>query len=458
MHNKNMKQGVFLLFLLLTSFAHAQKVVLDRILGTVGNEVILLSEVENQYAAISKEQPNTPSNYRCMILEGLLSQNLLVHRAKVDSVLVADEEVEGQLDARFEKILGYMNNDPKQFEDYYGVAVPVKKEEMREDMKKQLLTDKMRNKIMEGMSVTPEEVKQFFNRIPKDSLPYFNSEVEVSEIVTHPKVNIEQKQIAQDRLEGLRKRIVEGKEPFETLAEKYSQDPGSGRAGGDLGWQKRGTFVPEFEAAAYKLEENQISPVFESDFGFHIVQLLERRGNTIHARHILIKPEITQDDRNLAKSKLDSVQKELVKNKLTFSAAVKKYSNKKEQSFNNDGRMTNNKTGNTFFETSELDPNIFFGIDTMKIGRVTSPIEFQDPISSESIYRVIKLISRTDPHKANLRQDYAKIQKAALEQKKDKYINDWIADRVKTNYIHVDGSLQQCPNMKMWLTKRTASK
>jgi peptidyl-prolyl cis-trans isomerase SurA len=453
-----MKQGLFLFLLCFASFAHAQRVVLDKIIGTVGNEVILLSEVENPYAAATKERPNLPTDYRCMLLEGLLSQNLLVHRAKVDSVLVGDEEVETQLDARFEKILGYMNNDPKQFEDYYGVTVPIKKEEMRDDMKKQLMTDKMRNKIMEGMSVTPEEVKRFFGKIPKDSLPYFNSEVEVSEIVTHPKINAEQKQIAQDRLEGIRKRIVEGKEPFEGLAEKYSQDPGSGRVGGDLGWQKRGTFVPEFEAAAYKLENDQISPVFESDFGFHIVQLLDRRGNTIHARHILIKPEITREDRTLAKTKLDSVQQELVKKKITFSAAVKKYSNKKEQSFNNDGRMTNNKTGNTFFETSELDPNVFFAVDTMKIGNVTAPVEFQDPISGESVYRVIKLISRTDPHKANLRQDYAKIQKAALDQKKDKYISDWVAERIKVTYINIDGSLRQCPNMQNWLSKQTAGK
>jgi peptidyl-prolyl cis-trans isomerase SurA len=326
------------------------------------------------------------------------------------------------------------------------------KEQFRDDLRNRKQIERMRAKITEGMTVTPSEVQTYFRSIPRDSLPYFNSEVEISEILITPKANDLQKKITADKLADLRERIVKG-ESFATLAEKFSEDPGSGRVGGDLGWAKRGTFVPAFEANAYKLEPNEISPVFESEFGFHIIQLLERRGNSIHARHILIKPEVTQADMDAVRAKLDSVRTLINDKKITFSQAVKDFSDKTAQSYHNDGRMVNPGTGNTFFETRDLDPDIYFATESMKLGEITKPIEVRTSFG-EVQYRLAKLITRTEPHKANLQQDYNKIQQATLESKKSKFVNEWLLQKVSGTYMTVDDNLRKpCPNVERWLVK-----
>ncbi|HNM27649.1 MAG TPA: peptidylprolyl isomerase, partial [Saprospiraceae bacterium] len=290
------------------SAQNGDKKVIDKVVATVGGEIILLSEVQEQYTFAKQQEPQLPPEYQCMALQNLIVQKLLVNQAKLDSVEVKDEEVENQLDARVERLRTYFNQDDKAIEEYYGQTINAIKEQMRGDMRSQMLAERMQAKITEKATITPSEVQRFFSDIPKDSLPYFNAEVEIREIVYKPVVNAAEKKRARERMEELHRRITQEGADFGELAKKYSDDTGSGASGGDLGWQKRGTFVPEFEAMVYKLEKNQVSPVIETEFGFHIIQLLERRGNLVHARHILIKPEITQGDLNLAKAKLDSVR------------------------------------------------------------------------------------------------------------------------------------------------------
>ncbi|MEM9918341.1 MAG: peptidylprolyl isomerase [Bacteroidota bacterium] len=430
------------------SFAQDRQII-DKVIGKVGNELILLSDVEDQFDLMRQQRGTLEDAFRCNIMENLLAQNLLLNQARLDSVIVADEEVQAQLDARIERILAYMNNDVKQFEDYYGQTVSEVKEQFREDLKNKLLIERMRAQILEGITVTPSEVKTFFKSIPKDSLPYFNSEVEVGEIVYKPKVNDEQKGIAMDLLTDIRKRVIEDGEPFEELAKKYSMDPGSGQFGGDLRWQRRGTFVPEFEAAAYNLENGEYSGVVETEFGFHLIQLLERRGNSIHTRHILIKPEITSNDLEKASFLLDSIRQLIMADSLNFSAAVKRYSDENQQSFNNDGTMVNPQTGNSFFEIGDLDPDVYFTLDTMTVGEISAPFEFRQP-TGEIFYRIVNLKSRTSPHKANLRQDYSKIKQASLESKKSTYISDWVQQKINETYITIDASYTGCPNLQVW--------
>lgn len=424
---------------------------IDKVVATVGSEVILLSEIQEQLAYARQQEPNVPDDYRCIILQNLLVQKLLVNQAKIDSVQVKDEEVENQLEARIERLRVYFNQDDKAIEEYYGQGVNQIKDQMRNDMRSQLLSERMQGEITNKATVTPAEVQAFFNKIPKDSLPYFNSEVEVRELVYKPIVNAAEKKNAKERTEDLRKRILEGGESFADLAKKFSDDPGSGSNGGDLGWQKRGTFVSEFEAVVYKLEPNQISQVVETEFGFHIIQLLERRGNLVHARHILIKPQVTDDDLQLAVAKLDSIRQLIQNNNMTFSAAVKIYGDKNTASYNNDGRVANPRTGNTFFEVADLDTNIFFAIDELTPGEISEPVPFRAPDGSR-FYRLILLESRSKPHKADLKQDYNKIQTAALEQKKGDYLEDWILDKLRKTYLSVDRMFQNCPNLQEMLT------
>ncbi len=426
----------------------AQSQVIDKVVATIGGELVLLSDVEEQHAMMQAQRGVVPPDAKCSILDNILVTKLLLNQAKLDSVEVSDVEVETQLNARIDRILTLMNNDMTQFEAYYGQTISQVKEQFREDLRNQLLVERMRSKVMAGITVTPSEVKKFFDQIPRDSLPYFNSEVEIGEIVYKPQINPEQRKKSVDKLEEIRRRIIEDKEPFEAMAQKFSDD-GSARAGGDLGWAKRGKFVPAFEAAAYKLEKDEISPVVESEFGFHIIQMLERRGNSIHVRHILVRPEITDEDIELARNHLDSVRQLIVNDSLSFSIAVKRFSDKNVQSYNNDGRMVNAATGNTFFEVGDLDPDIYFAIDTMKVGGVSSPFEFTDP-SGDSYFRIILLQSRTVPHRANLKQDYSKIQQAAIQAKQSEFISSWVDEKTGSTYIAVDNLYSGCPNIERW--------
>ena len=454
-----MNKILITLFTLMSLSVFGQKQLLDKVVCTVGGETILLSEVEDQFSYMKSQRgakEELPANARCLILDNLLLNALLVNQSKVDSVLVTNEEVEAELGTRIDQILGQMNNDIAQFESYYGQTVAQVKEQFRDDLRSKKQAERMRAKITEGVTVTPSEVQAFFKKIPKDSLPYFNSEVEISEIVMIPKVNETQRKIARDKLEDIRQRILKG-ENFATLAEKYSQDPSSGRVGGDLGWAKRGTFVPAFEAVAYRLQPNEKSELVESEFGFHFIELLERRGNSIHTRHILIKPEITENDKVLAKAKLDSVKQQLSDKKLNYSRGVKDFSDKSVQSYHNDGRMVNPASGNTFFETGDLDPDIYFATESMKVGDYSKVIEFQTPFG-ESHYRIVRLNSRTDPHKANLKQDYNKIQQAAIDAKKSKYTNDWLLKKVSGTYMMMDPKVEtDCPNVTKWTGNKKKS-
>ncbi len=441
--------SLFLAVQCFISFGQVQ--VMDKIIATVGGELILLSELEEQFALALSQKSDIPKNARCEILEQLLTSKLLINQSKLDSVEVGDDEVENQLAARIDRILSFMNNDIKQFEEYYGQSVNDVKEQFRTDLKNQLLSERMRGEIMKDITITPSEVKSFFSKIPKDSLPYFNSEVEIGEIVIVPKVNDIQRQITMNKLEGIRKRIIENNEDFAVLAGKFSAD-GSAQTGGDLGWATRGKYVPEFEAAAYKLEINEISDIVESQFGFHLIQLMGRRGNSIKVRHILLRPEITEEDFDVVRRKLDSVRILILKDSISFSFAVKRFSFDKAQSYNNDGRMVNPVTGNTFFEVGDLDPDIYFAIDTLKVKGMTAPIEFRDP-SGEVQFHVIQMQSKTPPHKANLLQDYSKIQKASIESKKNEYINLWIDDKIGSTFIRLEQKYSTCPNLDIWINQ-----
>lgn len=425
---------------------------IDQVVAKVGAEIILLSEIEEQYALLQAQQGITDPKVRCAVLDQMLAQRLMLNQARLDSIVVAPAEVEAQLDTRIERILSYMQGDVSQFEEYYGQTVNEVREQFRGDLEDQITVERMQGQIMNSVKITPSEVKDFFGQIPVDSLPYFSSEVELGEIVYIPKVNAEEKEAARQKLEDIRTRIVDGGEKFEELAAIFSDDPGSGRAGGDLGWATRNTFVPEFEATAYGLENGEIAPVIETQFGFHLIQLLERRGNSIHARHILVKPKITEADMELAKAELDSARQLILSDSISFSLAVKKYSDEDQQSYNNDGNMVNPKTGNTFFEIGDLDPDIYFAIDALEEGDLSEPVLFQQQ-TGESAYRMVLIRSRTKPHKANLAQDYSKIQKAALESKKGSFISNWVKEKVDNTYIFVEPRFEGCPSLVNWNLK-----
>ena len=439
---------VCLIFICFSFGLKAQKLV-DKVIAQVGSEYILLSDVEKQFSYLQETDGSITDEERCSILEGLMAQKIMVDQAKLDSIIVLDVEVEQQLDYRVESILRQMNNDTEFFEEYYGQTIPEVKSWMRLDMKEMLLAERMRGSLFEGITITPSETRDFFYAIPSDSLPYFNAEVEVAEIVLVPQVNEVEKAKSYEAALAVHKELTLNNGDFAALAKKYSADPGSKRLGGDLGWQSRGTFVPEFDAVAYTLKKGELSEPFESPFGFHIVELIDRRGNSVHTRHILFKPELTFDDIQKTKVELERIREEIVSDSISFQKAIKKYASKEEESYNNNGRLTNPKDGTTFFETADLPPDIYFEIEGIEIDEITQPIEYQSP-RGETQFRIIKLLSRTRPHKADLEQDYAKIQFYAKENKKNEYFGKWVQEKASKKYVQLDNRFSACPNLQTW--------
>ena len=446
-----MNNFLAILLCFLASGVYAQSgTVIDEVIARVGSEYVLLSELEEQYAlAASQSNEPVPTEARCAMLDQTLVGKLLYNQSKLDSIEVSDSEVEQQLNARIDRILSYMGGDINQFEDYYGQSITATKEQFREDLREQLAVERMRASVVREVKVTPAEVKNFFGEIPRDSLPYFNSEVEVGELVIRPTANDSTRQAVVERLEGLREQILSNQITFEEAAQQNSAD-GSARGGGDLGWTQRGKFVAEFEAAAYNLDPGEVSDVVETEFGYHLIKLQGRRGNSIRVSHILLQPEITEADMEESRVFLDSIANLIKVDTFTFSYAVKRYGFDKVQSYNNDGRMSNPASGNTFFEIGDLDPDIYFAIDELKIDSLSGVMEFRGP-TGDPLLRVVQLQSRTSPHRATLSQDYAKIQDATRNAKQQQYLSDWIEDKVGSTFIKIDERYQACPQMQSWL-------
>jgi len=447
-----MRQFIICIFIVCSlSISYAQdRQVIDKVVGVVGQELVLLSDIEDQFSLAKKRQPELGEEARCLIMDQVLAQNLMLNQARLDSIVVTENEIESQLDARIKQILQYMGNDEKQFEEYYGATISQVRSQFRTDLENKLLIERMQQDIIADATVTPSEVRDFFNLIPRDSLPFFNSEVEVAEIVIYPSQNMVEKTKAREKLESIRQQIIDGAQ-FAELAVKYSDDPGSGAKGGDLGWATRGSYVGEFEAAAYNLETNELSEIVETQFGYHLLELLERRGNSIHVRHILITPEITPEDEILARARLDSVRNLVLVDSIPFFYAVNRFSDEDIPSYTNGGNLVNPKTGNTFYEVGDLDPDIYFTIDTMEVNDLSAPFEFTEQTGRKG-YRAIQLRSRTKPHKASLSLDYSKIKAAALESKKNKFMFEWVEKKIKDTYIELDAQYSGCEDLERWKT------
>jgi len=427
----------------LHNIALGQAKLVDKVVAKVGSEYILLSEIEEEFSYAKSKDPSLSDEIKCIILDNIIAQKLVVYHAKIDSVEITDEEVEVQLDYRFESILRQMNGDEAFFEDYYGASISEMKNRYRDDQRHKILAEKMQYKLMSAIEITPKEVERFYNTVPQDSLPYFKSEMEISEIIVTPQVNTIERQNALDKITMLRDKIVSGLATFEKTASQYSQDPGSALREGDLGYAKRGVYVPEFEATVFSLSKDEISEIIETEFGFHFIQLMERRGNSVRARHVLIKPEITTADLEIAKAKLDSIRNLVTVDSLKFELAVKQNSLKSVPSYSNNGRVKNERSNNTFFAADDFDPDTYFAIFELKPGQLSKPLEITMP-DGKKAFRLIKLQTISKPHKANMREDFDKISTFAKESKKNEYFMKWLQKKKSETFIYTDPMFKEC--------------
>lgn len=436
-----------LVFFGLGSSAQQMKLV-DKVVGVVGGDIILYSDVEMQYQQMSSEG-DLPPDARCMIFDQLLLEKLFVNQARIDSVIISEEEVEAELDNRLSYFISLLGSQ-QALEEYYGKSVVAIKNDFREDIRKQLLADRMQQQVMANVTVTPKDVKEFFASIPKDSLPFFNAEVELGEIIMFPKVSLEAKDAAFQKLSDIRSKIVDEGFDFGIQARIHSEDPGSGSEGGDLGFIGRGQTVPEFEAAAYKLKEGEISPVVETEYGFHILKMLEKKGEMVHLAHILIAPEITLDDMERTVKTLDSVRNLLLSDTMDYKRAVKLFS-EDEFSKNSGGLMTNPNTGSPWYELPELEGKVALALKDVEVGGFTEVLTFESQGSGKTGFRILHLLAEREPHKADLSRDYEKIQNAALNQKKQEKLIDWVIDKKDKTYIFIADDFKACESIDKWL-------
>ncbi len=410
----------------------------DKIVSKVDNYIVLKSDLEGAYQEAQRNRPAGVAVTRCQVLQQLTVEKLLLAKAEIDSVVVEEGRVQSELDRRLQYMTGRYGQE--NIEEQFGKPLEEIGEELREDINSQLVVQQMQSTITQDIKVTPAEVRRFFNNIPRDSLPFYSSEVSVGQIVKLPTVSKGQKEAARKKLADIRERIVNGEE-FAKLAKEYSDDPGSGAKGGELGFVERGQFVPEFEAVALRMQPGEMSQPVESPFGYHLIQLIERRGNRYNSRHILIKPNSSTLDVAYAEEFLDSLRTQIAGDTIPFAKAAKEHSDDKETA--GSGGFFLGPDGSNRVSTENIDPVIFFTIDTMQVGSITKPLAFRLD-NGEPAVRILYLKSKSRPHQANLRDDYQKIYNAALQEKRTRQLEDWFGNARKQVYIEIDPEYDEC--------------
>ncbi len=414
--------------------------VADKIIAKVDNYIVLRSELEGAYQNYLSNGGTASEESKCGLFSQMVINKLLVAKAEIDSVIVTDLEVGNNTDQRMNMILQNSGNSPEQLERTYGKSLDQIKLELRDQIREQMLGSEMQRKITKDLSITPAEVKRFFNRIPPDSLPFYSADVEVGQIVRVAKVNDLQEFETKKKLSELRDRILAG-ESFNELAKKYSEDPSAQYNNGEMGYVGRGAMVPAYEATAFKIKLGEISQPFKSDFGFHIMQLIDRRGNEFNSRHILISAVPSKADIVRAEKFLDSLRKKIVKDSIKFEKAAKDFSD--DQRTKGFGGFFADQDGGTKISIKDLDPVVYFTIDSMKEGRISKPITYRTDDGKDAV-RILYFKRRLPPHQANLHDDWHRIQGAALGQKKDKMLDKWFTKARQDVFIKLDPAYKSC--------------
>jgi len=422
--------------------------IIDRVVAVVGDFTILQSDIEQQYLQY-RAQGQTVPDMKCLIFQQFLEEKLLLNQAKIDSVVVSESNVEAQLDQRLQVFINQIGS-PEELEAYFNKTILQIKDDFREMIRNQMLTNEIQRGITDNVKITPSEVKAFFNSIPKDSIPSIDAQVELEQIVVYPKLDEGAIYEVREKLLDLRKRITEG-ESFETLAILYSAD-GSASNGGEIGYMGKGELDPEYAKVAFSLKKGQVSKIVESQFGYHLIQLIDRKDDRVNTRHILMNPRITAEARKKATARLDSILLLVRSDTLSFGMAARMYSEDKNTSLSK-GLVVNPYNNSSLFEMKQLDAKDYLVVRDMKVGEISNPYETVDE-NGKTLYKTVRLKSKTDPHKANLRQDYTLLQNMALADKKQKVVEAWIHEKQSETYIHIDKSLQDCDFLKKgWLAE-----
>ena len=441
--------------LVFVSLFAQKKVLADKIVATVGDKIVLRSEIDNSILDMQRQNIEIPENAKCLLLEQALGIKALVLQAEKDSLPVSDEEIEAEIDNKVRYFINqYGSKDI--VEQIAGKTIYQLKEDFKQTFREQKLSQSMRNKIVEDVKITPSEVKAYFETIPKDSLPFYESEVEVGQIVVYPKASRELETYAVDQLKEYKQQVESGAKKFETLASLYTDDPGSKETGGkyDINRNEK-QWDPVFLSKAFSLKEGQVSTVFKTKFGYHIIQMISRAGDDASIRHILKIPQVSSIEIADAKHKLDSVRSKIMAGTMKFGEAVSKYSDDESSKFT--GGRIQGRDGSTFLTIDQLDKDMVVKLKDLTVGEYSQPAEYTDERGKKGV-RIVQLITRTQPHRENLKDDYNRISQRALEDKKNEALEKWFTKNIPTYYINVDSEYNGCPEMKKWTGNATVTK
>lgn len=446
----------FLIFnsLFLISWAQPKKILADKIVAVVGDKIVLKSDVDNQISDMQRQGIEVPANARCLSLEQAMGVKALVLQAEKDSLPVSDEEIAADID---NQIRGFINmyGSKEKLEEIAGRSLYQLKEDFKEGFRDRKLAGMMRNKIVENVRITPNEVKAYFDRIPKDSLAFYESEVEIGQIVVYPKASRDAEEYCIEQLKEFKAQLESGKRDMKTLAALYSDDPGSKDKAGQYEINRNEKqWDPSFLAKAFSLKEGQISAPFKSKFGYHIIQMVNRAGDDAVVRHILKIPQVTKTETKASIQKLDSVRAKLITSGLTFGEAVNKYSEDEGSKFTG-GRKTNQE-GSTYLTLDQLDKDMVIMMKIISVGEYSQPTEFTDERGKKGV-RIVYLISKSEPHRENVKDDYNKIAQRALEEKKNEELEKWFTEKIPTYYIKIDDDFKGCEEMQKWSHSASAT-
>lgn len=438
----------FSLFVLaISASAQQHKVVADKIVGIVGDKVILQSDISNAIMDLQRQGTQLPPDANCYIMEQQLIAKAMVLQAEKDSVLVGDDEVEALLDNQIRGFIAQYGSK-EALEEIAGRTIYQLKEDFRASFRERELAKRMQNKVVEGVKITPQEVKAYFDKIPKDSLALYESEVEIGQIVVYPKASRDFEKLAMEDLADFKSQVESGRQRFEALAQLYSDDPGSKNNGGQYAINRtEKNWDPAFLNHAFRLKEGQISPVFKSKFGYHIIQMVSRAGDDAIVRHILLVPKVTDAEINQAIDQLDSVRSKLVSGTLNFGEAVAKYSEDENSKFT--AGMLQGPGGN-FLTIDQLDKDMVGVLRDLKVGEFSKPVVYTDDRGKKAV-RIAFLKSRTEPHRENLKDDYDRVAQRALEIKKQGVLERWFAEKIPTYYLLIDNDFSTCGTLQNWL-------
>lgn len=433
---------VALLLIFCNTNIYAQEAqVIDRVVAVVGQNVILQSDIEQQYMQYRLQGgiKGSAHSIRCSILEDMLFQKLLLNQAELDSIEITQEQIDAEVTQRVRYFVAQVGSE-EALEKMYSKTIPEIKEEMGIILKNKYLSDQVQAKIVAGVMATPADVRDFYRSIPKDSIPMINSEYEIAQLVRKPPITLDEKLAVKDRLYQMRSRILKG-ERFSTMALLYSEDKESAKKGGELGFHGRGEFAPEFEATAFALKEGEISEVIETEFGFHILQLIERRGDYVNVRHILLTVKVSPVALQEAYNELDSIANLIRNDSMTFDEAVRKFSDEDDKV--SGGILVNELTGSTLFAPEDLDQTVSIVINRLTVGEVSGPVPMKTKKDKDA-FRLLMIKKKTKPHKANLKDDYALIQQWTLQEKRQEAVNKWIRAKSNKSFVRICDDFCDC--------------